>query len=187
MTKSHDQPPTWVSRRPSVWDVVYALNMGAACMIAYWITSSMLPSSITREDDLLGGMWAAVATAFVFRDTSAQSLSAGAARLIATSVSFALCLLYLTLLPPHPISILVLVALGTLIMMLLNRRGDIVTTAITTIVVMVVAIIAPAHARLEPLLRLLDTGIGIGIGVSCRWMADAAYAKRARAKGRGYV
>jgi hypothetical protein len=44
-------------------------------------------------------------------------------------------------------------------MMLLNRREDIVTTAITTIVVMVVAIMSPAHARGQPLLRLLDTSL----------------------------
>jgi hypothetical protein len=60
-------------------------------------------------------------------------------------------------------------------MMLLNRREDIITTAITTIVVMVVAIISPAHAQGEPLLRLFDTVVGIGIGVACKWTASAVF------------
>jgi hypothetical protein len=45
-----------------------------------------------KPSDLLGGMWAVAATIFVFRDTHSESLSAGVSRLIATSVSFALCL-----------------------------------------------------------------------------------------------
>jgi hypothetical protein len=43
----------------------------------------------------VGGTWAAVATVFVFRITREDSCSAGVARLIATSVSFALRLRYL--------------------------------------------------------------------------------------------
>jgi uncharacterized membrane protein YccC len=81
----------------------------------------------------------------------------------------------LAILPPTPVGIPILVTVGTLVMMLLNRREDIVTTAITTIVVMVVAIISPAHARGQPLLRLLDTLVGIGIGVACKWTASAVF------------
>jgi uncharacterized membrane protein YccC len=168
--------PTAAFSKPSAWDVVYSVSMGIACMIAYEIiTTSILQSATARDDDLLGGMWAAAATAFVFRDTRTHSLSAGAARLIATCVSFALCWLYLIFLPPKPVGIPILVTVGTLVMMLLNRREDIITTAITTIVVMVVAMISPEDARHEPLLRLLDTVVGIGIGVACKWAASAAY------------
>ena len=175
---THDSPSkTFAStfRKPSAWDVVYSINMGIACVIAYAITTSIPVPATARDDDLLGGMWAAVATAFVFRDTRAHSLSAGVARFIATCVSFALCWLYLTVLPPTAVGIPILVTVGTLVMMLLNRREDIITTAITTIVVMVVAIIAPAHARGQPLLRLLDTVVGIGIGVACKWTASAVF------------
>jgi uncharacterized membrane protein YccC len=175
---THDSPSkTFAStfRKLSAWDVVYSINMGIACVIAYAITTSILVPATPRDDDLLGGMWAAVATAFVFRDTRAHSLSAGVARFIATCVSFALCWLYLTVLPPTAVGIPILVTVGTLVMMLLNRREDIITTAITTIVVMVVAIISPAHARGEPLLRLFDTVIGIGIGVACKWTASVVF------------
>ena len=125
-------------------------------------------------------MWAAVAAAFVFRDTRTHSLSAGIARLIATCVSFALCLLYLAFIPPSAVGISILVALGTLVMIVAKRREDIVTTAITTIVVMVVAIISPEHAWHQPLLRLLDTVIGIGVGVTCKWAASIIFAKLQR-------
>ena len=100
-------------------------------------------------------MWAAVATVFVFRDTRANSMSAGIARLIATCVSFALCLLYLLLFPFQPVGMAALIGVGTVVMMLLNRREDIVTTGITTAVVMVVAGMSPHDAWQQPLLRLL--------------------------------
>jgi uncharacterized membrane protein YgaE (UPF0421/DUF939 family) len=177
MQMTHDSPgKTFIStfKMPSAWDLVYSINMGVACVIAYAITTSILVP-VARDDDLLGGMWAAVAAVFVFRDTRAHSLSAGLARFIATCVSFALCWLYMTILPPTAIAIPVLVTLGALVMMLLNRREDIITAAITTIVVMVVAIISPAHARAQPLLRLFDTVVGIGIGVACKWTASVVF------------
>ena len=92
-------------------------------------------------------MWAAVSAAFVFRDTQAHSLSAAADRLIATCVSFALCFLYVAILPPSAVAIPILVAAGALVITVLNRREDIITTAITTIVVMVVAIITPTTTK----------------------------------------
>lgn len=73
-------------KRASAWDVVYSINMGIACWIAYAIMTRILISSTSRDDDLLGGMWAAVAAAFVFRDTQVHSLPAGIARFIATCV-----------------------------------------------------------------------------------------------------
>src|ERR1700704_5350197 len=78
--------------RLSSWDVVYALNMAIACLITYWIMTHILSRFVDQSSDFLGGMWAVVATVFVFRETRLGSLSAGIARLIATCVSFALCL-----------------------------------------------------------------------------------------------
>jgi uncharacterized YccA/Bax inhibitor family protein len=54
----------------------------------------------------------------------------------------------------------------------LGRRDDITTTGITTAVVMVVAAISPNQAWRQPLLRLLDTVIGIAIGVMCKWIGS---------------
>ena len=153
----------------SSWDVAYALNMAIACLITYWIMTHILFRFVDESSDFLGGMWAVVATVFVFRETRLGSLSAGIARLIATCVSFALCLLYLSLFPFTPVGMAALIAIGTLVIALLGRREDIVTVGITTAVVMVVAAMSPVEAWQQPLLRLADTVVGIGVGVVCQW------------------
>lgn len=48
---------------------------------------------------------------------------------------------------------------------LLERSDDIVTTAITTVIVRVVAAISPADAWHQPLLRLVDTVVGVGVAM----------------------
>jgi uncharacterized membrane protein YccC len=159
----------------SSWDFAYALDMAIACAISYWVTTDALYPLVDRDSDLLGGMWAVVATMFVFRETRRHSLSAAMARLIATCVSFALCLLYLWIFPFTALGMAVVLGIGTLAMMLLNRRDDIVTTGITTAVVMVVAGISPLDAWHQPLLRLIDTVAGIAVGVACKWIGSSVF------------
>ena len=159
----------------SSWDFAYALDMAIACAISYWLTTDVFYPFVNRDSDLLSGMWAVVATVFVFRETRRHSFSAGMARLIATCVSFALCLLYLWVFPFTALGMAVLLGIGTLAMMLLNRRDDIVTTGITTAVVMVVAGMSPLDAWHEPLLRLIDTVAGIAVGVACKWIGSSAF------------
>jgi len=153
-------------------DLMYAVEMTIACAISYWMITSVLARFVDKPSDFLGGMWAVVATVFVFRDTSGNSLYAGMARLIATSVSFCLCVFYLLLLPFHPIGLAVLIGIGTVVMMLLGRREDIITTGITTTVVMVVAAMSPRDAWQQPFLRLVDTIVGIAVGVGCIQVAS---------------
>jgi hypothetical protein len=50
---------------------------------------------VESSDDLLGGMWAVIATLFVYRDTQTASFAAASSRIAATVVSLALCLVYL--------------------------------------------------------------------------------------------
>ena len=159
----------------STWDFFYALDMAIACLISYSIVTSVLSPFVVTPDALLGGMWATVATVFVFRETRLDSLSAGISRLIATCVSFALCLAYLVILPFHPVGLAALLGIGTVIMMYLSRRDDIVTTGITTTVVMVVAAMSPQDAWHQPVLRLVDTVVGIAIGVACKWIGSFLY------------
>jgi uncharacterized membrane protein YgaE (UPF0421/DUF939 family) len=157
--------------RLSASDITYSISMSTACLISYWIMTSVLNGVAIRDNDFLGGMWAAVAAAFVFRDTGCASVVAGVGRLIATSISFALCLVYLCFFRPSPIGMAVLLMAGCLVVMLLDRRDEIITTGITTIVVMVVAILSPFEAWHQPLLRLFDTVVGISVGVTCNWVA----------------
>src|ERR1700739_3220694 len=71
--------------------------LAVACLISYWLITSVLTReySVSRDDDLLGGMWAAVATIFVYRQTYDQSSRAALSRILATLLSFVLCLVYL--------------------------------------------------------------------------------------------
>jgi uncharacterized membrane protein YccC len=78
-------------------------------------------------------------------------------------------------LPFHPAGLAALLGAGTLILMALGRRDDIVTTGITTTVVMVVAAMSPQDAWHQPLLRFADTVVGIAIGVTCKWIGSFLY------------
>jgi uncharacterized membrane protein YccC len=161
--------------KSSAWDFFYALDMALACLISYSVITYVLSPFVDRPDALLGGMWATVATVFVFRDTRTSSLAAGISRLIATGVSFALCLAYLLIFPFHPAGLAALLGVGTVVMMYLGRRDDIVTTGITTTVVMVVAAMDPQDAWRQPILRLGDTVVGIAVGVACKWIGSHLY------------
>lgn len=108
------------NRSFSLWDFFYAVDMAIACLITYLIITYALAPFVDKPDDLLGGMWAVVATVFVFRETRVSSLSAGVARLIATCVSFALCLLYLLIFPFTAVGLAALLGIGTAIMTLLG-------------------------------------------------------------------
>jgi uncharacterized membrane protein YgaE (UPF0421/DUF939 family) len=167
-------------RRPaqlSNSDYIHAAGMAVAGLVSYWATTYGLSRFVGHDDDLLGGMWAVIATVFVYRDSRTDSFSAGIARLIATTVSFALCLPYLWVFGFTPLGMVVLLGLGSVIMALLGRRDDIITTGITTTVVMVVAAISPLNAWQQPVLRLIDTVVGIGIGVAFRWIGSSLYCR----------
>jgi uncharacterized membrane protein YgaE (UPF0421/DUF939 family) len=164
-------------RRLTTWHLAYALNMAIACGISYAMIIQALAPFVNKHDDLLGGMWAVVATVFVFRDTRASSLTAGLARLIATSVSIFLCFIYLLMFPFSGLGMIVVIGVGTLAMTLLGRPDDIVTTGITTAVVLVVAALSSESAWQEPLLRFVDTVVGIAIGLSCKWIGSYAFCR----------
>src|SRR5271166_5361268 len=155
--------------RFTAWDAAYSLNLAIACFITYLIITRLLSGFVDQASDFLGGMWAVVAVVFVFRDTREQALHAGAMRLIATFVSFALCQTYLLIFPFTAFGMAALLGIGALVMAALRRRADIVTTGITTTVVMVVAAMNPETAWQQPMLRLVDSVFGIAVGVVCKW------------------
>jgi uncharacterized membrane protein YgaE (UPF0421/DUF939 family) len=89
-------------KKLTAWDVAYSLDMAIACAISYAVITGILARFVDDPTKLFGGMWAVVATVFVFRETCARSLDAGLERLVATCVSFALCLAYLLIFPATP-------------------------------------------------------------------------------------
>jgi hypothetical protein len=158
-----------------------SLMLGVSCLISFVLITHILRRTylVGRDDELLGGMWAVVATIFVYRASSQQSMSAAVTRLTATCMSFVLCMLYLLIFPFSPWGLAALVAIGAVLMSLLGRSEDIITTGITTAVVMVVAEISPQHAWKGPILRLIDTIVGIVVGVAAAWVGLRVAGRRA--------
>jgi uncharacterized membrane protein YgaE (UPF0421/DUF939 family) len=171
-------------RRLSAWDVAYAIDMAAAAVITYCLMTFIIPLLVNRPADSVGVLWAVISTVFVFRDTRARSLSAGLSRLVATFVSFALCLMYLVLFPANPLAMMALITIGTLLMMLLGRPDDIGLTAVTTAVVLIVAASVSQDAWQQPLLRLMDTIVGVAVGVACKWIASFLFNRAVGAEAR---
>ena len=117
-------------------------------------------------------MWAVVATVFVYRQSFPESMTGAWSRMFATLVSFGLCLLYLLILPFSGLGLAVLIGLGFIVVTLLGRPQDAVTTGITTAVVMVVAGLGPrSDAWQQPLLRVLDTVVGVLVGIAAARLA----------------
>jgi hypothetical protein len=159
---------SWPQTRAAAVECVV---LAVACLVTYWLARNLLSRvySVSRDDDLLGGMWAVLATIFVLRDSYGKSVAAAVSRMAATSVSFVLCLIYLAFLPFHAWALAVLVGASALVVMLLGRPGDAVTAGITTAVIMVVAAISPQHAWQQPILRLADTVVGVAVGAVAAW------------------
>jgi len=148
--------------------IIYGIGLAISCLISYWLITGILAHiySISRDDDLLGGMWAVAATVFVYRYSYGESVHAALSRMAATSVSFVLCLAYLLIFPFQPWGMATLIGIGAVAMTLIGRSDETVTTGITTAVVMVVAALSPHNAWRQPLLRMLDTAVGVGVGVA---------------------
>lgn len=127
--------------------------------------------SISRDDDLLGGMWAVAATVFVYRYSYDGSIGAALSRMGATSLSFVLCFIYLLFFPFRLSGMVTLIGVGAVVMCLLDQPDEIVTTGITTAVVMVVAGISPNQAWKQPILRLVDTIVGVAVGTFGTWIS----------------
>jgi uncharacterized membrane protein YccC len=163
---------TWPTRAQARIAILDCSVLAIACMITYWLTTSLLTRvySISRADDLLGGLWAVIATIFVCRDSYQQSVAAAVSRMAATAVSFVFCLIYLIFLPVYGWAVAVLIGVSALAVMLIGRPGDAVTAAITTAVVMIVAAVTPHDAWEQPILRFVDTLIGVAIGVAAAWI-----------------
>jgi uncharacterized membrane protein YccC len=157
--------------------------LAVSCLISYWVTAKILTIaySVSAADDALGGMWAVIATVFVFRDTYNKSLAAALSRMAATLVSFVLCLAYLAFLPFHVWALAALVGLSILVTTLIGRPEDEITAGITTAVVLVVAGLSPHSAWQQPILRLADTAIGVAVGLAAAWTGLRAIRPLARA------
>jgi uncharacterized membrane protein YccC len=153
--------------------VFRAMMLAISCVVTFWLITHILVRvySISKDDDLLGGMWAVVATIFVFRQGYAESGGAALSRMSATFASCALCFVYLLIFPFSVWGMAGLIGIGSITLAMIGRADDIMTTSITTAVVMVVAALGPHNAWREPILRLVDTAFGATIGLGAAWIS----------------
>jgi hypothetical protein len=58
--------------------IMHGFALSIWCVISFELITHLLTHiySVSRDDDLLGGMWAVVATIFVYRHSREQSLNA---------------------------------------------------------------------------------------------------------------
>src|ERR1700751_18663 len=96
--------------------VIHSSALAVACYASYWVITHVLRQvhSLSAADDQLGGMWAVIATVFVYRTSYQQDTAAAVSRTVATALSCVLCLIYLLLLPFSPAGLVVLIGIGTL-------------------------------------------------------------------------
>jgi uncharacterized membrane protein YccC len=151
---------------------VHGAMLAICCLISYATIAYILKRAqfVSRDDEFLGGMWAVIATIFVFRHNYQENATAALSRISATLLSFAFCLVYLLIFPFHAWGMALLIGIGALVLTLIGRSEDIITAGITTAVVMVVAGISPQHAWKQPILRLLDTVVGVAVGLVGSWI-----------------
>lgn len=151
---------------------VHSLALVVGCLVSYSLATHALAGihSLSRADDLVGGLWAVIATVFVIRATHDDSVLAAKTRMTATALSFALCFVYLLFLPFHPWGLATLVGVGTLVLAAIGRSGDAQVAGITTAVVLVAAALSPHEVWQQPLLRAADTTVGTAVGLATSWV-----------------
>jgi uncharacterized membrane protein YccC len=162
------------SATPVAQVAIRGILLAISCVISYWLITHILADaySVSRDDDLLGGMWAVAATIFVFRSSQGDSVRFALSRMASTVVSFVLCLVYLLFFPFQVWGMAALIGIGTVAVTLMGRADDTITTGITIAVVMVVAELSPQKAWQQPILRLVDTAVGVAVGVSAAWLSN---------------
>ena len=152
--------------------ILHSLALAIACLVTYWLTVHGLARihSVSAADDVLGGVWAVIATVFVYRTSYDGSATAALGRMAATLLSFFLCLIYLLVLPVDPVGLAAMIGVSGLVATLLGRPQDAVTASITTAIVLGVASLSPHNVWQQPILRLVDTALGTAVGLGTAWI-----------------
>ena len=162
---------SWARRIKLRAAVLDSVILAVACAVTYLLVARVAIHIYTRSraDDLIGALWAVLATIFVCRDTQRESMKAAVSRLAATAVSAVLCLVYLVFLPFAVWGLAVMIGASVLAVTLIGRPGDAITAAITTAVILVASEVSPQHAWQQPVLRLADTVVGAAVGLAAAW------------------
>jgi hypothetical protein len=118
--------------------VAQGVELAVACLFTYALITQLLTRaySVSREDDRLREMWAVIATVLVYRESDEKSMKAALSRMSATVPSFALCLIYLLILPFHPVGMAALIGISAVILVLVDRAEDVITAGDCALILM---------------------------------------------------
>jgi uncharacterized membrane protein YccC len=163
---------SWARRIKLRAAILDSVILAAACAVTYLLGTHVITHiySRSRADDLIGALWAVLATIFVCRETSSETMKAAVSRLAATAVSAVLCLAYLVFLPFTGWGLAVMIGVSVLAVTVIGRPGDAITAAITTAVILVASAVSPQHVWQQPILRLADTILGTAVGLAAAWL-----------------
>jgi uncharacterized membrane protein YccC len=152
---------------------IYSIALGLSALACYWFAAHVVNPihRVSATGDTIGALWATISTIFVYRHSYEESESAALSRIAGTVVSFVLCLIYLLLFPFHLWAIAVLIAIGAFLLALAGRPQDTMPASLATVVVLVIASIDPHDAWQQPIMRLLDTVVGVAIGLAAVWIS----------------
>ncbi|MCZ4550765.1 hypothetical protein BH683_019725 [Williamsia sp. 1138] len=184
-------PPTNDARRPRRLDIeviASSIILAVACGAVYVLMTSWLGPALTESADThaIGAMWAVISTIFVFRCSLEDRLDDATIRLSSTALSLVICLIYLSIFPVTAVGIGAVVGLSSLLAIGLGRPQDAALTAITSTVVLVVAHLGePTPEWIQPVLRLLDTAIGIAVGLAAGALFTAVFRRHRDRVGHG--
>jgi uncharacterized membrane protein YccC len=155
--------------------LIYSIALGLSALGCYWFALHVVNPihRVSATGDTIGALWAAISTVFVYRHSYDESESAALSRVAGTTVSFLLCLVYLLLFPFHLWAIAVLIALGAFLLAIAGRSQDTMPASLATLVVLVISSIDPHNAWQQPILRFLDTVVGVAIGLAAVWVSVA--------------
>jgi uncharacterized membrane protein YccC len=152
---------------------IYSIALGLSALACYWLAAHVINPihKVSATGDTIGALWATISTIFVYRHSYDESESAALSRIAGTLVSFVLCLVYLLLFPFHLWAIAVLIAIGAFVLALAGRPQDTMPASLATVVVLVIASIDRHDAWQQPIMRLLDTVLGVAIGLAAVWIS----------------
>ncbi len=173
-------------QRPGIREVREAVLdsalLAAAALVSYWLIADELSRLHTgsRTEDIIGGLWAAIAAIFVSKSSYQQSAAAAVSRVAGTLVSFVVCFVYLIFLPVHLWSFALLIGVSALAPALAGRPADAPTAAITTAVLLALAALDPHRPWLQAILRLADTVVGVIVGIAAAWLGRRLFGQRER-------
>jgi uncharacterized membrane protein YccC len=153
--------------------LIYSIALGLSALGCYWFALHVVNPihEVSATGDTIGALWAAISTVFVYRHSYEESESAALSRIAGTSVSFVLCLIYLLLFPFHLWAIAVLIAIGAFVLAIAGRPQDTMPATLATLVVLVISSIDPHDAWQQPIMRFIDTAVGVAIGLAAVWVS----------------